>query len=215
MCTPNRGMHIRTSHSAPLAPIRAVFWEGDATKHFSVKKGACSEKGGGNSVNEGFGKDVYRKGNSVKRFEPFSEPLDSKTQSVAILAQGKQMGLLVWLPSPGYPQCVLKVCSLPGALCSVCVVLVLCVRCPLRVCLLCALSVFCLSLCPQTRQGWAGDMGRNFAVLLEILKIDGCWRAMGRRRAHCTKERMGMICGRSYVPLLRCVKKLTAWHFAV
>ena len=31
--------------------LRANFWEGDATKHFSVKKGVFSEKGGGNSVN--------------------------------------------------------------------------------------------------------------------------------------------------------------------
>ena len=46
--------------------IRADFWEGDATKHFSVKKGAFSEKGGGNSVNEGFGKDFYRKGEEVR-----------------------------------------------------------------------------------------------------------------------------------------------------
>ena len=29
------------------------------------------------SVNEGSGKDFYRKGNSVKRFRPFSESLDS------------------------------------------------------------------------------------------------------------------------------------------
>ena len=54
------------------------FWEGDATKHFSVKKGFFSEKGGGNSVNEGFGKDFYRKGNSVKKFGPFTEPPDSE-----------------------------------------------------------------------------------------------------------------------------------------
>ena len=33
-------------------------WEGDATKHFSVKKRIFSEKGGGNSVNQGFGKDL-------------------------------------------------------------------------------------------------------------------------------------------------------------
>ena len=58
--------------------IRADFWEGDATKHFSVKKGFFSEKGGGNSVNQGFGKDFYRKGNSVKRFGPFTEPPDSE-----------------------------------------------------------------------------------------------------------------------------------------
>ena len=53
--------------------IGANFGEGDATKHFSVKKGVFSEKGGGDSVNEGLGKDFYRKGNSVKRFRPFSE----------------------------------------------------------------------------------------------------------------------------------------------
>ena len=44
---------------------------------FSEKRD-FSEKGGGNSVNEGFGKDFYRKGNSVKRFGPFTEPPDSE-----------------------------------------------------------------------------------------------------------------------------------------
>ena len=59
--------------------FRADFWEGDATKHFSVKKKVFfSEKGGGNSVNRGFGKDFYRKGNSVKKFGPFTEPPDSE-----------------------------------------------------------------------------------------------------------------------------------------
>ena len=41
-----------------------------------MKKGVFSEKGGGNSVNGGFGKDFYREGNSVKRFGRFSEPPD-------------------------------------------------------------------------------------------------------------------------------------------
>ena len=41
------------------------------------KKGVFSEKGG-NAVNQGFGKDFYRKGNSVKRFGPFTEPPDSE-----------------------------------------------------------------------------------------------------------------------------------------
>ena len=45
---------------------------------FSEKKGFFSEKGGGNSVNPGFGKDLYRKGNSVKRFGPFTERPDSE-----------------------------------------------------------------------------------------------------------------------------------------
>ena len=58
--------------------IEAAFWEADARKHFSVKKRVFSEKGGGNSVNEGLGKDFHRKGNSVKRFGPFTEPPDSE-----------------------------------------------------------------------------------------------------------------------------------------
>ena len=29
-------------------------------------------------MNEGFGKDFYRKGNSVKTFGPFTEPPDSE-----------------------------------------------------------------------------------------------------------------------------------------
>ena len=29
-------------------------------------------------MNEGFGKDFYRKGTSVKRFRPFTEPPDSE-----------------------------------------------------------------------------------------------------------------------------------------
>ena len=48
-----------------FAFVGADFWEGDATKRFSVKKGLFSEKGGGNSVNQGLGKDFYRKGDLV------------------------------------------------------------------------------------------------------------------------------------------------------
>ena len=44
----------------------------------SEKEGVFSEKGGGNSVNEGLGKDFYRKGNSVKRSGRSSEPPDSE-----------------------------------------------------------------------------------------------------------------------------------------
>ena len=36
-------------------------------------------------MNEGFGKDFYRKGNSVKRFGPFTEPPDSENRKVAVL----------------------------------------------------------------------------------------------------------------------------------
>ena len=55
-----------------------IFGKGMRRSTFSVKKRGFSEKGGGNSVNEGFGKDFYRKGNSVKRFGPFTETADSE-----------------------------------------------------------------------------------------------------------------------------------------
>ena len=42
---------------------------------FSEKKG-FSVKRGRHLVNEGFGKDFHRKGNSVKASGPFSEPLE-------------------------------------------------------------------------------------------------------------------------------------------
>ena len=45
---------------------------------FTEQKGFSVQGGGGNSVNEGFGKDFDRKGDSVKRSGPFSEPPDSE-----------------------------------------------------------------------------------------------------------------------------------------
>ena len=36
-------------------------------------------------MNQGFGKDFYRKGSSVKRFGPFTEPPDSEDWKVAVL----------------------------------------------------------------------------------------------------------------------------------
>ena len=36
-------------------------------------------------MNEGFGKDFYMKGNSVKRSRPFSEPSDSENRILAVL----------------------------------------------------------------------------------------------------------------------------------
>ena len=62
-----------------MAGVGADFWEGDATKHFSVKKSfkrVFGETGSDDSVNEGFGKAFYRKGNSVKRSGPFNGPPD-------------------------------------------------------------------------------------------------------------------------------------------
>ena len=77
-CLDKTSFEPPTRYFKEMKQIRADFGGGDATKHFSVKKGVFSEKGGGNSVNGGFGKDLYRKGNSVKRSRPFSEPPDSE-----------------------------------------------------------------------------------------------------------------------------------------
>ena len=52
---------------------------------FSEKKGVFSEKWGRHSVNEEFGKDFYKKRNSVKRSGPFNEPPDSESGKVAVL----------------------------------------------------------------------------------------------------------------------------------
>ena len=60
------GHGLISGKKAPKKVFRADLWEGDATKHFSVKKGSPVKKGGGNSVNEGFGKDFYRKGKSER-----------------------------------------------------------------------------------------------------------------------------------------------------
>ena len=69
----------QTEIPKPEIPYRSRFWgRGCDETLFSEKKGLFSEKGGGNSVNGGFGKDFYRKGNSVRRFGRFSEPPDSE-----------------------------------------------------------------------------------------------------------------------------------------
>ena len=59
---------------------RKRFWgRGCDIALFSEKKGVFSEKRGGDSVNElGLVRIFYRKGNSVKRSGPFTEPPDSE-----------------------------------------------------------------------------------------------------------------------------------------
>ena len=64
----------RHQNSAPVLVIisgnslvfsEPIFGKGMRRSTFQWKKGVFSEKGGGNSVNQGFGKDFYRKGNSA------------------------------------------------------------------------------------------------------------------------------------------------------
>ena len=43
-------------------------------------------------MNQGLGKDFYRKGNSVKRFGPFTEPPDSENRKVAVLTPCPKIG---------------------------------------------------------------------------------------------------------------------------
>ena len=83
---------VNSERFFPGETIRADFGGGDATKHLSVKKRAFQWKGG-NSVNGGFAKDFYRKGNSVKRSGPFSEPPDAEKWKVAVLIPLPQIGL--------------------------------------------------------------------------------------------------------------------------
>ena len=61
-----------------LLLIGAECWEEDATKQKSVKRSAFSLNGAQAFSECGMGKEFYRKGNSVKRFRPFSESPDSK-----------------------------------------------------------------------------------------------------------------------------------------
>ena len=71
---------------------------------FSENQRVFSEKGGGNSVNEGFGKDVYRKGSSVKSSFPFSEPPDSENLKVAVLIPLKAHEEVYDIPKFAQPQ---------------------------------------------------------------------------------------------------------------
>ena len=70
---------------------------------FQWKQGVFSEKGGGNSVNEGFGKDFYRKGNSVKSSGPFGEPPDSEKWKVAVLIPFPKSALSFFVSSSSLP----------------------------------------------------------------------------------------------------------------
>ena len=60
--------------------IRAEFGEGDATKQKSVKRSAFSLNEGRAFSERRLGKELYRKGDSLKRFRPFSESLDSENR---------------------------------------------------------------------------------------------------------------------------------------
>ena len=62
----------QTMDLSALVSDSDVFGNGMRRSTFQWKKGVFSEKGGGNSVNGGFGNNFYSKGNSVKRFGPFT-----------------------------------------------------------------------------------------------------------------------------------------------
>ena len=70
--------HRRQESRSKPHCVGADFWAGDPTKQFSVKKKGFSMKRGEGFGERGVGKDFYRKGNSVKRSGPFSEPPGSE-----------------------------------------------------------------------------------------------------------------------------------------
>ena len=55
-----------------------IFGKGMRRSTFQWKKGFLAKKGGGSSVNEAVGKDLYREGSSVKSSGRFSDPPDSE-----------------------------------------------------------------------------------------------------------------------------------------
>ena len=49
-------------------------------------------------MNEGFSKDFYRQGNSVKRSGPFSEPLDSDNAKLLSSSPSQKSALTLSMP---------------------------------------------------------------------------------------------------------------------
>ena len=50
-------------------------------------------------MNEGFGKDLYRKGNSVKRSGPFGEPPDSENEKLLCSSPSRKSARTLFLES--------------------------------------------------------------------------------------------------------------------
>ena len=76
----------KTFANDPISELLRFVGRGCNEALFS-KRSVSQWKGGRLSINEGFGKDVYKKGNgiTVKRSGPFSEPPDSETWKAAVL----------------------------------------------------------------------------------------------------------------------------------
>ena len=55
-------------------------------------------------MNQGFGKDSYRKGNSVKRFGPFTEPPDSETENLLSSSPSRKSALIFWASKKGHSR---------------------------------------------------------------------------------------------------------------
>ena len=78
--------------------VGANLWEGDVTKHFSVNKTWVFQcKRGGHSVNEGLGKDNYRKGSSMKRGPGHSVNRQTLKTEKFLSSSPSQKPALLWL----------------------------------------------------------------------------------------------------------------------
>ena len=101
--TPNSGWNAfrtRTSRSSDECFGQSRFWgRGCDEAIFSEKKGFSVKRGQAIQLNEGLGKDFYRKGNSLKRFGPFTEPPDSENWKVAVLIPFPENRLLMHMHS--------------------------------------------------------------------------------------------------------------------
>ena len=69
---------FRDSPSPTFGPTRSRFFGRGCDEALVGEKWGFQRKGWRHSVNEGFGKDLYRKGSSVTRSGPSSELLDSE-----------------------------------------------------------------------------------------------------------------------------------------
>ena len=106
------GVHPKESSPASFCRLwrasEPIFGKGMRRSTFQWKTRGFQWKGGGNSVNEGLGKDFYRKGNSAKRFGPFTEPRDSENLKLAVLIPFPKIGSYPWSKSMTYSRRKIK-----------------------------------------------------------------------------------------------------------
>ena len=78
----------------PLLESEPIFGKGMRRSTFQWRKGFFGEKGGGNSVNKGFGKDFYRKGNQWRASGHSLNRRNLKTQKLLSSSPSRKSALI-------------------------------------------------------------------------------------------------------------------------